>query len=351
MKDVFFLAEKLCKNHCLSLEEYEALIKNRNKKIIDLIQENALSLTKKIYGNSIYIRALIEFTNFCKNDCYYCGIRKSNSKCKRYRLSSQQIIECADQSYKLGFRTFVLQGGEDLYFSDEILCNIIEEIKEKYPDTAITLSIGERSFESYKALHKAGADRYLLRHETADEIHYKKLHPENMSFSNRINCLKNLKKIGFATGAGFMVSSPFQTEKNLAKDLKFIEDFQPDMCGIGPFICHKETPFAKEKSGSLELTCFLLSVIRIIKPDILLPATTALATLSPDGRLKGILSGANVIMPNITPLSVRKNYELYDKKVFSENECAYNIDFLKKEVESIGYEIVTDRGDVKKSES
>ena len=341
------LAEKLCNEHKLSVSEYEFLIKNRTEYVTEFLRQKAVDIRKSIYGNSVYIRGLIEFTNRCKNDCYYCGLRKSNLKCDRYRLDEEQIVICTDEGYELGFRTFVLQGGEDSFFSDAVLCSIIKRIKNNHPDCAVTLSVGERSEESYRALFNAGADRYLLRHETADEVHYSKLHPENMSFKNRMRCLSVLRKTGFAVGAGFMVGSPWQTEKELAEDLKFIETFQPEMCGIGPFIPHRDTPFAHEKSGSAELTCFLLSVIRIIKPNILLPATTALATLIPDGREKGILSGANVVMPNLSPLDARKKYELYNNKVCTGEESARCRVCSDRRIQSIGYQITVDRGDMK----
>ena len=347
MEEINLLAEKLCAEHKLSVSEYEFLIKNRTDYVTEFLRQKAVDIRKSFYGNSVYIRGLIEFTNRCKNDCYYCGLRKSNLNCDRYRLEEKQIVACTDEGYELGYRTFVLQGGEDPFFSDEVLCSIIRKIKQNHPDCAVTLSVGERSEESYRALFEAGADRYLLRHETADELHYSKLHPEGMSFKNRMNCLSVLRKTGFAVGAGFMVGSPFQTEKELSEDLKFIETFQPEMCGIGPFIPHRETPFAREKSGSAELTCFLLSVIRIIKPNILLPATTALATLIPDGRERGILSGANVVMPNLSPLAVRKKYELYNNKVCTGEESARCRVCADKRMQSIGYQIVVDRGDMK----
>ncbi len=339
------LINKLSQTHSLSTSEYEALISQRDTHSIALLKEKAVTLRKKIYGNDVYTRGLIEFTNYCKNNCLYCGIRRGNKNADRYRLTQEEIISCADEGYELGFRTFVLQGGEDSFFTDEKLIPVIKEIKNRHPDTAVTLSLGERSYESYKALFEAGADRYLLRHETAGEEHYKKLHPSEMSFSNRMQCLKNLREIGYAVGAGFMVGSPFQTDADLAKDLKFIETFNPDMCGIGPFISHKDTPFAKEKNGSVSLTCFLISVLRLIKPNLLLPATTALGTLSPNGREEGILSGANVIMPNLSPVGVRKKYSLYDNKICTGEESAQCRFCLDRKIEAIGYRTVVSRGD------
>lgn len=347
MNKIFEIIDKLESVHSLDLEEYEYLIENRSIDSANYLKEKAIKLRKQIYGNSVYIRGLIEISNICKNDCLYCGIRKSNLSCQRYRLSKEEILDCCANGYLLGFRTFVLQAGEDLYFSDDILCNILKEIKNKFSDCAITLSLGERSKESYKKLYDAGADRYLLRHETADEDHYKKLHPDSMSFTNRINCLYNLKEIGYQVGCGFMVGSPFQTTLSLAKDLKFIEKFKPEMCGIGPFIPHKSTPFSNYSAGESDLTCYLLSIIRLIHPPILLPATTALNTIDPLGRTKGILSGANVIMPNLSPTLVRNKYELYDNKASFGSESAQNKKEIENQMKEIGYSIVIDRGDIK----
>lgn len=346
MNDIFELIDKLSSKHSLTLEEYEKLILAKNDETTEHLKRKAVETRKNIYGNSVFIRGLIEISNICKNDCYYCGIRGSNKSCDRYRLNSEEIIECCKEGYSLGFRTFVLQGGEDGYFRDEVLVDLIRKIKAECPDCAVTLSLGERSKESYQRLYDAGADRYLLRHETATKEHYQKLHPDNLSFENRMECLKNLKDIGFQTGCGFMVGSPFQTVSDIARDLKFIEEFRPDMCGIGPFIPHKDTPFANHPAGSAELTCCLLSIIRLIKPNILLPATTALGTINADGRENGIKSGANVIMPNLSPQSVRKKYMLYDNKISDGNESAQNLENLKTKMRSIGYEVVTDRGDI-----
>ncbi len=317
----------------------------RDEEITLRLQREAVRLRKSIYGDSVFIRGLIEVSNICKNDCYYCGIRKSNRLCDRYRLGREEILSCCKDGYGLGFRTFVMQGGEDGAFSDAFLCDLIREIKGLYPDCAVTLSLGERSRESYERLYEAGADRYLLRHETADSEHYARLHPEKLTLENRMECLRNLKEIGFQTGCGFMVGSPYQTDGCLAKDLKFIEDFRPDMVGIGPFIPHKDTPFGKEIPGSAELTCFLLSVIRIIHPPVLLPSTTALGTLEEGGRERGILHGANVIMPNLSPTAVRDKYMLYNNKLSTGAESAQKLEELKKKINSIGYTVVCDRGD------
>lgn len=343
------LVEKLIKEHTLSIEEYRFLIENRTPQITANLAEKARKVRGEIYGNKVYIRGLIEISNCCKNDCLYCGIRRSNLHCRRYRLTGEEILECCKEGYALGFRTFVLQGGEDDYYQDEQLVPLLQKIKKQYADCAVTLSLGERSRESYQRLFDAGADRYLLRQETAEKEHYKRLHPKEMSYENRMRCLQDLKEIGYQTGCGFMVGSPYQTSRQLAADLKFVERFHPHMCGIGPFIPHKDTPFAQKQSGEVDLTCYLLSIIRLIQPNILLPATTALGTLEEEGREKGILSGANVVMPNLSPVSVRKDYQLYDNKVSDGAESAQCVEELKKRMLAIGYEVVTDRGDRKEN--
>ncbi len=339
------LIDKLITTHCLEESEYRELIDLRDEESALILQKEAVRIRKEIYGDSVFIRGLIEVSNICKNDCYYCGIRRSNRNCDRYRLNKEEILSCCKVGYDLGFRTFVMQGGEDGYFSDDFLCDVISKIKSLYPDCAVTLSLGERSRGSYERLHKAGADRYLLRHETADSEHYSRLHPENLTLANRMDCLKNLKEIGFQVGCGFMVGSPFQATEALAKDLKLIESFKPDMVGIGPFIPHKDTPFADFPAGSADLTCFLLSIIRIIHPPVLLPSTTALGSLEEGGREKGILHGANVIMPNLSPTDVRDKYMLYNNKLSTGAESAQKLDELKKRIDGIGYEIVCNRGD------
>ena len=346
MNDVILLAEKLYKTHSLNVSEYEKLINERTVESAQYIMEKADEVRKSVYGNQVFLRGLIEISNICKNDCYYCGIRGSNKNCERYRLTPEEIFFCCEEGYSLGFRTFVLQGGEDGFFTDEVLCDLVKKIKKRFPQCAVTLSLGERSRESYEKLYAAGADRYLLRHETADEWLYKKLHPEKMHLKNRLDCLKNLKEIGFQTGCGFMVGAPYQTAEHIAKDLKFIEEFKPDMCGIGPFVPHKDTVFKLEKNGSAELTCYLLSIIRLIQPNILLPATTALGTIDPQGREKGILAGANVVMPNLSPESVREKYDLYDNKVSSGAESANQRAELDRQLEKIGFKTVTSRGDI-----
>jgi len=337
--------KKLIRERKLSEDEYELLIKEYSPENADLLAQEAVKIRKSIYGNKVYIRGLIEIGNVCKNDCLYCGIRKSNKNCDRYTLSEEDILSCCKNGYTLGFRTFVLQGGEGGHFTGERLCSLVRKIKEAYPDCALTLSLGEKTREEYEALYKAGADRYLLRHETADSEHYSRLHPPSLTLENRMRCLYDLKDIGFQTGCGFMVGSPFQTESTLAKDLKFTEIFQPEMCGIGPFIPHKDTPFRDFPAGNVNMTCYLLSVIRIICPQVLLPATTALGTLSENGREKGILSGANVIMPNLSPEDAREKYMLYNNKLSSGAESAEKLHELKKRIQNIGYEIVCARGD------
>jgi len=341
------LIEKLERERSLSLDEYEYLIANRTEESAELLRARAEAVRRQIYSNAVYVRGLIEISSFCKNDCLYCGLRRSNQCAERYRLTKEEILECCGEGFSLGLRTFVLQGGEDMYFTDERVADIVSEIKRRFPDCAVTLSLGERSRESYARLRKAGADRYLLRHETADREHYSLLHPREMSFDNRMECLKALHGLGYQTGCGIMVSSPGQTTRHLAQDMKFIEEFQPEMCGVGPFIPHHATPFKDEAAGTVELTCFLLSIIRLICPAVLLPATTALGTIDPFGREKGILAGANVVMPNLSPASVRKKYELYNGKLSSGAESAQNLRDLEERMQKIGYQVVYDRGDAR----
>ncbi len=338
------LLDKLNIEHSLTVDEYEYLLNHVDDELMAAAAEYARVYQDKYYGNKVFTRGLIEFTNFCRNNCYYCGIRRENHNCERYRLSKKQILECVDAGYELGFRTIVLQGGEDFAFSDEDICDIVSGIRAAHEDMVVTLSIGERSRESYEKYYEAGARRYLLRHETANPALYAKLHPAELSWENRMRCLRDLKEIGYQVGAGFMVESPGQTNYDLAMDLKFIEEFKPDMCGIGPFISHKETPFAKEASGTLNTTLFCLSLIRIIYPQVLLPATTALGTIDPRGREKGIQAGANVVMPNLSPVNVRRMYTLYDNKICTGEEAAECRGCLEQRMATIGYEIVVDPG-------
>ncbi len=341
------LIEKLEREHSLSLSEYQALIDNRTPDLAEELARRAVAARQAVYGNTVYIRGLIEISNYCKNDCLYCGIRRSNPNCSRYRLTTDDILACCEEGYALGFRTFVLQGGEDGYYTDQRLCDLIGQIKSRFPDCAVTLSLGERGRESFQRLFDAGADRYLLRHETATANHYASLHPQELTLENRLQCLRDLKEIGYQTGCGFMVGSPGQTSAHLAADLKFIEEFGPAMCGIGPFIPQSDTPFRDEKAGTVELTCYLLSILRLIKPNLLLPSTTALGSIDPQGREKGILAGANVVMPNLSPPSVRKKYQLYNNKVSDGAESAQSKAALIQRMSAIGYRVVTDRGDVK----
>lgn len=345
------LIDRLAEAHRLSEPEYLELIRGRDEESAAYLAEKAQAVRRAVYGDGVFIRGLIEVSNICQNDCYYCGIRRSNANCSRYRLTEAEILDCCREGYRLGFRTFVLQGGEDGWFTDGRLVPLIRAIKGAFPDCAVTLSLGERSEESYRALRQAGADRYLLRHETATESHYRLLHPLALSWERRMDCLRALKRIGFQVGCGFMVGSPGQTEEMLARELKFIEEFKPDMCGIGPFIPHADTEFKAEPAGSVELTCYLLSCIRLIHPAVLLPATTALGSLEPNGREKGILAGANVVMPNLSPQSVRKKYTLYNNKLSDGDESAQAIESLRKRMDSIGYRIVVARGDRKEQEN
>lgn len=312
------------------------------------LREAADKVRRAIYMDEVYIRGLIEFTDYCRNDCYYCGIRKSNSEAQRYRLTEEDILNCCDEGYGLGFRTFVLQGGEDPYFTDERICSIVSAIRSAHRDCAVTLSVGERSYRSYKAFFDAGAERYLLRHETADETHYRKLHPGNQSPERRKESLFDLKRIGYQVGSGFMVGSPFQTVENIVNDLRFLERLQPDMIGIGPFISHSGTPFGGYDNGSLTLTLRLISILRLMFPHALIPATTALGTIAPDGRELGLKAGANVIMPNLSPAAVRPKYNLYDNKLHTGAESAQNLAELRRKVSVAGYRIVVSRGDVRK---
>jgi biotin synthase len=340
-----YLADKLYENHTLEKNEFYELISDRTKESAEYLYGLAREVREAVYGRDVYLRGLIEFTNYCKNDCFYCGIRRSNNTAERYRLTCEQILGCCKVGYGLGFRTFVLQGGEDQYYTDERLCDIVREIKQSYPDCAVTLSFGERSRESYKRLREAGADRYLLRHETADSAHYSKLHPCGLTLENRMRCLYDLKELGYQVGCGFMVGSPYQTVDNIITDLEFIREFQPHMVGIGPFIPHHATPFAGESAGTLELTLYLLSIIRLMLPRVLLPATTALGTIHPRGRELGLLAGANVVMPNLSPTEVRSKYLLYDNKICTGDEAAECRRCLERRVDSVGYKIVVSRGD------
>lgn len=339
------LIDKLHSEKVLSKAELVMLLNCLGKEDTRYLFSKSRAVADEFFGKKIFVRGLIEFTNFCKNDCYYCGIRKSNFKVERYRLEKDDILSCCEHGYELGFRTFVLQGGEDLWYSDEKMIDIVSSIRNAYPDCAITLSIGEKIYEQYLHFYNAGANRYLLRHETANAEHYSELHPTGLSAENRQHCLDDLKKIGYQIGTGFMVGSPYQTVENLAEDLLLIKKLEPQMIGIGPFIAHSETPFANFPSGKLELTLILIGILRLMLPNALIPSTTALGTIHPNGREMGILAGANVVMPNLSPVGVRKKYTLYDNKICTGEETAECLSCLQNRLKKIGYEIVVDRGD------
>lgn len=340
------LIDKLEQGRKLSFDEWLAVFAcTKNEK--EEIRKRACKTRDAVYGKKVFIRGLIEISNYCARDCFYCGIRRSNHCASRYRLSKDDILACCREGYDLGFRTFVLQGGEDGHFTDRALCDIVSSIKTLYSDCAVTLSVGERSLKSYEALYQAGADRYLLRHETADSGHYSMLHPEGVTLESRKQCLFDLKEIGFQVGCGMMIGSPYQTKEHLAEDMIFLQDFRPHMVGMGPFISHKDTPFCDMKNGSVEDTIFLLSLVRLMLPEVLLPATTALGTLDENGREKAVLAGANVVMPNLSPLAVREKYMLYDNKISTGDEAAESLAHLSSRMSAIGYEIETSRGDHK----
>ncbi len=338
------LVDKLRQSRDLSDEELTKLIETAEYDTE--LFARADEVRRQVYGEDVFIRGLIEISNYCKNDCLYCGIRRSNKKIVRYRLEKEEILACCDRGYELGFRTFVLQGGEDGYYTDERLCEIVRAVRRKYPDCAITLSVGERAKESYEKLMGAGAERYLLRHETSNEAHYQKLHPRELSLENRKQCLWELKELGYQVGSGFMVGSPYQSTEHLIEDLRFLQDLRPAMIGIGPFVPHKDTPFGRAKEGSLELTLRMIAILRLMFPYALIPATTALGTIHPYGRELGLKAGANVVMPNLSPMETRKLYELYDNKIFLGAESAQGLAELKKRVQEAGYQIVVERGDV-----
>lgn len=347
MKTKKQLVDELKKEQILPQEELVELLSGWNHEEEEYLYQQARQVRESVYGKDVYLRGLIEFTNYCRNDCYYCGIRRSNANAQRYRLTKDQILECCEQGYDLGFRTFVLQGGEDGYFTDDKICSIVREIKRRYPDCAVTLSIGEKSYDSYKAFFDVGADRYLLRHETANCEHYRMLHPRQLSLENRKQCLWNLKEIGYQVGCGMMVGSPGQKPEYLVEDLLFMHELKPHMIGIGPFIAHKDTPFAGQKSGTLDDTLHLLGILRLMFPHALIPATTALGTIHPSGREMGILAGANVVMPNLSPVEVRGKYLLYDGKICTGDEAAECRLCMQRRIEKTGYHVKVARGDYK----
>ena len=345
MQESISIINKLREIHTLSANEWKYLLTHATGETAKVLQRAAREVTDRGFGRQVYVRGLIEFTNICKKDCYYCGIRKSNACVERYRLTEEEILSCCKEGYEAGLRTFVLQGGEDGYFTEERICALVKEIHTRYPDCAITLSVGEWERESYKRFYEAGAERYLLRQETANAEHYGKLHPANQTFETRMECLRNLKDIGYQTGCGFLVGSPYQTIDCIIEDLLFLERFRPQMVGIGPFLPARNTPFEAEPAGSSELTLFLLSAIRLMLPAVLLPATTALGTARSDGRLQGLLHGANVIMPNLSPARVRDKYALYDNKLHGGNEAAEHLEALRKELSKEDFTVAISRGD------
>ena len=339
--------DSLRSEHHLPVKAYRELLTCQDAGVIDYLHQQAREVSLSQFGNKVYIRGLIEISNCCKNDCFYCGIRKSNILVERYRLTKEQILDCCREGYKLGFRTFVMQGGEDRAQSIDWVIEVVATIRCEFPDCAITLSLGEMSYQDYERLYNAGANRYLLRHETYQSEHYQQLHPQEMLAQHRQQCLRWLKDIGFQTGTGIMVGSPHQTIDNIMEDILFIEQLKPQMIGIGPFIPHQDTPFAQYPAGSVELTLRLLSIFRLMFPQVLIPSTTALASLGGDGRLKGILAGANVVMPNLSPTTTRKKYELYNNKASLGAEAAEGLTLLNEQLKTIGYEISMERGDYK----
>ena len=338
------IIDKLYLENNLSENELIDLLNGMNEEDEKYLIEKAHDTRMQHYGDKVFVRGLVEFTNHCKRNCRYCGIRVGNKNADRYRLSLEEIIEACDEGHSLGYRTFVLQGGEDDYYTDDMIVQIVTEIKSKYPDSAITLSIGERSFESYKKYYDAGADRYLMRHETASKELYEALHP-GMSFENRRKCLRDLKEIGYQVGAGFMVGLPGQKNKDYVKDLMFLKELEPHMVGIGPFIPQKDTPLGKEDGGTLETTVIMLAITRLLLPDVLLPATTALGSIDPIGREKGLKAGANVVMPNLSPVSVRKKYALYDGKICTGDEAAECRMCIEGRINRAGFSVDLSRGD------
>lgn len=339
------LISNLEETNFLEKEEFVELIAQHSEEDARFLFERARAVRERFFGKSVYLRGLIEISNYCANDCYYCGIRRGNASVERYRLTEEDILCCCEEGYQLGFRTFVMQGGEDAHFTDELLVRLIREIKNRYPDCAVTLSLGERTRERYQKYYDAGADRYLLRHETANAQHYAQLHPAWMSHERRIQCLWDLKEIGYQVGTGFMVGSPYQTPEYLAEDMLFIKKLQPQMVGIGPFVPHHATPFANEAGGTAELTLFMLGLLRLMMPELLLPSTTALGTIDKTGREKGLLAGANVVMPNLSPVSVRKKYDLYDNKICTGDESAQCVNCLGVRIATTGYQVEVARGD------
>ena len=345
MRGIWDAVDGLAQGRMLTEADFYNLLADRNREVAAVLREKADAVRRDVYGDGVFVRGLIEFTSFCKNDCYYCGLRRSNRCAQRYRLTEAEILDCCQAGFALGLRTFVLQGGEDPGYPPERITNLVASIKKRWPECAVTLSVGEHPRGEYQSWFDAGADRYLLRHETADADHYRLLHPKSQSLQARMKCLHDLKDIGYQVGCGFMVGSPGQTLAHIARDLAFLQDFRPHMVGIGPFIPQKDTPFGREPAGSAELTVYLLSIIRLMLPEVLLPATTALGTIHPKGREMGFQAGANVCMPNLSPGDVREKYALYDNKLSSGSEAAECLAQLGAQIESAGYRLSMDRGD------
>ena len=341
------LIDKLGTEHELSREEWTALLSSCNEETLKYSAEKARRMADDIYGKDVYIRGIVEFSNIGSRDCLYCGLRAGNSALERYRLEVDDILDCCRDGYRYGFRTFVLQSGEDPYYTTEMICGTVKRIKEEFTDCAVTLSLGEKTYEDYKAYREAGADRYLLRHETANREHYGKLHPENMSWENRMRCLNDLKSLGFQTGCGVMIGSHYQTIDCLVDDMLYMQDFKPEMIGLGPFLPHSDTPFRDEPKGSYEMTLYMISLCSLMLPKALIPATTALGTIKPNGREQGILAGANVIMPNLSPVQVRDKYMLYDNKICTGDTSSECRGCIERRMELIGYKVVISRGDAK----
>ncbi|MBR2283166.1 MAG: [Ruminococcus sp.] len=345
MRELSEIIDALRRDCDIPDDELKMLIEADDSEAADTLRTAADEVRRENYGTTVFLRGLIEISSFCKNDCLYCGIRRGNHDADRYRLDPEVILACADEGYRLGFRTFVLQGGEDMYFTDEVMCGIIRQLREDHPDCAITLSLGERTEESYRLMKEAGADRYLLRHEAASDELYSKLHPAQMSLENRKNCLYTLKRLGYQVGAGFMVGAPYQTTEHIIADLRFLQELRPQMIGIGPFVPHHSTCFAEAPGGTLQLTLRLLGILRLMHPAVLLPATTALGTISPIGRELGLKTGCNVVMPNLSPVGVRKKYDLYDNKICTGEEAAECRGCLQRRIESCGFAVAQERGD------
>ena len=341
------LVEHLARCHKLDATALGQLLRSAvaEDDVLQLLRDTAVRTARQQFGLGVYVRGLIELSSFCRCDCLYCGLRRSNRTAERYRLTSEEVMECCREGYALGFRTFVLQGGEDGTHTDAWLSELIGKMRTTYPDVAITLSLGERSEESYRILKEAGANRYLLRHEAANDELYASLHPSSRGLEHRLDCLRALKRCGYQTGMGMMIGVKGQTIDHIVEDLLLIERMQPEMVGIGPFLPHRATPLGEEPAGELRLTLATIAIVRLMLPHALLPSTTALATLTPRGRLEGILSGANVVMPNLSPSSVRAKYAIYENKASWGKEAAEGIAALNSELETIGYHIDFSRGD------